>query len=74
MDQDTTWYEGLGPRHIVLDGDPTLRQFSAYVCCGQMAGWIKIKIKMPRGMDLGVIMRFYVGYCKAKNGCHGNVP
>ena len=36
---------GLGPGHIVLDGDPATPQkrghspqFSAHVCCGQMAG------------------------------------
>jgi len=39
---------GLGPGHIVLDGDPASPpqkgaeppQFSAHICCGQMAGWI----------------------------------
>ena len=59
---------GLGPGHIVLDGDPTFPpqkgdgapifappqfsalQFSAHVCCGQMARWIK----MPLGMDVGL--------------------
>jgi len=47
---------GLGPVHIVLDGDPasphqrgTAPQFLAHVCCGQMAGWIK----MPLGMEVG---------------------
>jgi len=47
---------GLGPGHIVLDGDPgpplkrgtTRIQFSANICCGQMAAWIK----MPLGMEL----------------------
>jgi len=36
----------LGPGHIVLDGDPAplpkgrgSSQFSAHICCGQMAGW-----------------------------------
>ena len=40
---------GLGPRHIVLDGDPAPLpkgaqppQFSTHVCCGQVAGWIKM--------------------------------
>jgi len=40
---------GLGPGRIVLNGDPaptsqrgTAPQFSAYICCGQMAGWVKI--------------------------------
>jgi len=47
---------GLGPGHIVLDGDPTLpppkvhSQFSAHICCGQMAGWIK----MPLGREIGL--------------------
>ena len=48
---------GLGPGHIVLDGDPApppqkghRLQFSAHVCCGQTAGWIK----MPLGMEVGL--------------------
>jgi len=40
---------GLGPGHTVLDGDPA-PQFSAHVCCGQMAGWIK----MPLGTEVGL--------------------
>jgi len=40
---------GLGPGHIVLDGDPAAPkghspQFSAHVCCGQTAGWIKMPL------------------------------
>ena len=49
---------GLGSGHIVLDGDPALLpqkggvpQFSAHICCGQMAGWIK----MPFGREVGLI-------------------
>jgi len=45
---------GLGPGHIVLDGDPTPPK-AAYkplildhVCCCQTAGWIK----MPLGTEL----------------------
>jgi len=41
---------GLGPGHIVLDGDPAphpQRTFSSHICCGQMDGWIKI----PLGME-----------------------
>ena len=45
---------GLGP---VLDGDPAppplkghSLQFSAHICYGQMAAWIK----MPLGMELGL--------------------
>jgi len=39
---------GLGPCHIVLDGDPAPPpQFLDHVCCGQTAGWIK----MPLGRE-----------------------
>jgi len=48
---------GLGPGHIVLDGDPGSPppkgyspQFLAHICCGQMAGWIK----MPLGIEVGL--------------------
>jgi len=49
---------GLGPGHMVLDGDPAppppkkgqTPQFSAHICCGQMAGWIK----MPLGREVGL--------------------
>jgi len=48
---------GLGPGHTVLDGDPTppppkghSPQFSAYICWGQIAGWIK----MPLGREVGL--------------------
>jgi len=47
---------GLSPSHIVLDGDPTppkkghSPQFSAHICCGQMAG----RIKMPHDMEVGL--------------------
>jgi len=44
---------GLGPGHIVLDGDPAppppkghSPQFLAHVCCGQMAAWIKMSLGM----------------------------
>ena len=47
----------LGPGHFVLDGDPAplppkgqLPQFSAHICCGQMAGCIK----MPLGAAVGL--------------------
>jgi len=50
---------GLGPRHIVLDGDTaTLPQkwtepppFLAHVYCGQTAGWIKTPLGTE--VDLG---------------------
>jgi len=48
---------GLGPGHIVLDGDPApppqrgiALHFSAHVWCGQTAGWIK----MPLGREIGI--------------------
>jgi len=48
---------GLGPGHIVLDGDPVLSpkrgqslQFLAHVYCGQTAGWIK----MPLGTEVNL--------------------
>jgi len=48
---------GLGPGHTVLDRHPAppspqghSPQFSAHICCGQMAAWIK----MPLGMELGL--------------------
>jgi len=49
---------GLGPGHIVLDWDPALPppkvqnpQFSAHICCSQMAGWIKMPLSIE--VDLG---------------------
>jgi len=53
---------GLGPGHIVLDGDPALSkkgvhpQFSAHVCCGQMAGWIKMSLGKEVGLGPGDIV------------------
>jgi len=51
---------GLGPGHIVLDGDlaPLPQrgqspQFSAHICCGQMAGWIKMPLGMEEGLGPG---------------------
>jgi len=48
---------GLGPGHIVLDGDPApphtvghSAQFSAHICCGQMAAWINISLCVELGL------------------------
>ena len=56
---------GLGPGHILLDGDcgpsssspkgaqppPNFRpQFSAHICCGHMAAWIKMSLGMEVGL------------------------
>jgi len=57
---------GLGPGHTVLDLDPapppqrgTAPQFSAHICCGQMAAWIKMSL----GMELGRTV-FWATVCK----------
>ena len=48
---------GLGPGHIVRWGpsSPPLKgtapQFSAHICCGQLAAWIKMSL----GMELGLV-------------------
>ena len=49
---------GLGIGHIVLGGDtapPPLKghipHFSAHICCGLMAAWIKMSL----GMEVGLI-------------------
>ena len=53
---------GLGPGHIVLDGDPAPSpkgaqpQFSAHTCCGQVAGWIKIPLGREVGLSPGHIV------------------
>ena len=56
---------GLGPGHIVLDGDPAPPpsaqkrhnpQFSAHVCCGQTALWIKMPLDTEVGLDPGDIV------------------
>ena len=57
-DQDGTWHACRPrPGHIALGGDlapPSPKghspQFSAHICCGQIAAWIK----MPLGMELGL--------------------
>jgi len=55
---------GLGPGHIVLGGDPAApppkgtgpAQFSAHVCYGQMAAWIKMSLGMEVGLGPGDFM------------------
>jgi len=53
---------GVGPGDIVLDGDPvppkrgTAPQFSAHVCCGQMAGLIKMALGTEVGLGPGDIV------------------
>jgi len=54
---------GLGPGHIVLDGNPAplqkrgqSPQFSAHFYCGQRAGWIKMPLGTEVGLGLGDIV------------------
>ena len=43
---------GLGPGHIVLDGEPAppSQRGTAHVCCSQKAVWIN----MPLGTEVGL--------------------
>jgi len=47
---------GLGPGHIVLDGDPPPQKAGgtppifAHVYCGQMTAWIKLPLAMEVGL------------------------
>jgi len=67
VDQGATCCRGgLGPGHIVFDEDTTqlppskktgrAPQFSANVCCGQMAGWIEMPLSIEVGLGLGHIV------------------
>ena len=53
---------GLVPGHIVLDGNPAplpkghSPQFSVHICCGQMAGWIKMPLDTEVGLGPGHIV------------------
>jgi len=48
---------GLGPGDFVLDEDPPrLPKKGAYVCCGQMAGWIKMALGTEVGLGPGHIV------------------
>jgi len=55
---------GLGPRNIVLDGDPApppqkggrAPKVSAHVFCGQTSGWIKMALGMSVGLSPGNIV------------------
>ena len=66
----------LGPGHIVLNGDPvplpqrgqSPRQFSAHICCGQMAGWIKMPLGMEVGLGPGDCVIIYYYYCISSAG------
>jgi len=59
---------GLVPGHIVLDGDTaqlprkggTAPKFSAHICCGQTARWIKMPIGTKVGLGPGHIVLDYI--------------
>jgi len=62
MDQDETWHAGRPrPRpHCIRRGpsSPSPKggrspQFSAHICCWQMAGWIKMPLGMEEGLSPG---------------------
>ena len=68
MDQDATWYGGRprpkshcarwgpSPPQKVANGGTA--QFLAHVCCGQTAGWIKMKLGLRVGLGPGHIGRW----------------
>ena len=53
---------GLGPGHIVLDGDPaplpkeSQPQFSTHICCGQVAAWINMSLGKEVGLGPGNVL------------------
>jgi len=62
MDQGETgmMQVGIGSGHIVLDGGPApppptghSTQFSAHICYDQMAGWIKMPLRLEVGLRPG---------------------
>ena len=66
---------GLGPGHIVLDGDPGLpppkghsRQFWAHVYCAQTATWTKMPLAMEEGLDPSDIVLDGTQFPLPKNG------
>jgi len=51
---------GLGPGHTVRRGPSSTShkgaqppQFSAHICCGEMAGWINMSLGMELGLGPG---------------------
>jgi len=67
---------GLGPGHIVFDGDPSpppqmgvrAPQFSAYVYCGQSVGWIKMAVGMEVCLGPGDCVRWGPSSLPRKGG------
>ena len=81
MDQDETWHAGRPrPGQIVLDGDPApplqkghSPQFSAHVCSGQTAGWIKMSLGTEVVLGQGNIV-FDWDPLSPKTGGTGTAP
>jgi len=70
---------GLGPSHIVLDGDPapfskrvTAPPILAHVCCGQTAGWIKLPLDTELGLGPGDIVLDGDPASPSQKGGHAN--
>ena len=63
MHQDATWYGcrpqprrlcvRWGPSPLPTKGVEPPPQFSAHICCGQMAAWIKMSLGMEQGLGPG---------------------
>jgi len=82
MDQDETWHAGRprawpdcvrwGPSSPPSKGHSP--RFSAYICCGQMAGWIKMPLGMEVGLDPSNIVLDGEGAPLPKKGHNANFP
>ena len=69
---------GLGPVHILLDGDPATPpqnrgqspQFSANVYCGQTAEWIKMPLSIYVGLCPGDTLLDGAQFCTKGGTTH----
>jgi len=60
MDEYETWHAG-GPRPWPWGPSPlsqrgTAPQFSAHICCGRMAGWMKTSLGIEAGLGKGDVV------------------
>jgi len=69
-DQDETWHTSR-PRpwpHCVRWGPSSPSQFSAHICCGQMAAWTKMSLGMELGLGPGdFVLEFYLSFFSSPN-------
>jgi len=69
---------GLGPDHIVLDGDPAPpppkggAEIFGHICCGQTAEWIKMALGTEVGLGPGYVVLDWNPAPLPKNG--GGAP